>query len=296
MIRVLFRLFRQGVYDLALNPLALLFTLTAISLMVFLAGLFLMGLVTINKQLETSRGETAFQVYWKTGYSLEEIREQWRELHNLPNFVQVKTYTPEQALIELGRKIDKGSDLQSFPLVAKSNPLPATALVYFAPEDVVDIESWIRETQGYLRNMTGVSKVVATPLRDELGQAWRKMSRFIMWPSIVFLTLVMGLVVGNTVRLNMLNRANEVEILQMIGAYPWYIRFPMMVNGGLQGLIGGAIALVMLALIHTQLRDALNFPPLMMEVQFLPMGICLSLVLVPTFMGMLASWLAVREQ
>lgn len=295
MIRVLLRLFRQGVYDLALNPLALLFTLTAISLMVFLAGLFLMGLVTINNQLETSRGETAFQVYWKTGYSIDEIREQWRDLQNLPNFVQVKTYTPEQALIELGRKIDKSSDLQSFPLVAKSNPLPATALVHFAPDDVADIESWIRETQGYLRNMAGVSKVVATPLRDELGQAWRKMSRYIMWPSIVFLTLVMGLVVGNTVRLNMLNRANEVEILQMIGAYPWYIRFPMMVNGGLQGFIGGAVALGMLALIHTQLRDALNFPPLMMEVQFLPLGICLSLVLVPTFMGMLASWLAVRE-
>lgn len=295
MIRALIRLTRQGVYDLALNPLALLFTLTAISLMVFLAGLFLMGLVTVNKQLETNRDETAFQVYWKTGYSLDEIREQWRGMRNLPNFVQVKTYTPEQALMELERKLDKGSNLQSFPLIADKNPLPATALVYFAPDDVTDIERWIKETQGYLANMAGVSKVVATPLRDELGQAWRKISQYIMWPSIVFLTLVMGLVVGNTIRLNMLSRSNEVEILQIIGAYHWYIRFPMMVNGALQGLIGGSIALILLALIHTQLRDALNFPPLMMEVQFLSLGLCLCLVLVPAVMGMLASWLAVRD-
>jgi hypothetical protein len=110
--------------------------------------------------------------------------------------------------------------------------------------------------------------VVTTPLRDELGRAWRKVSRYALWPAMTFLLLVLGLVVGNTVRLSLIARANEIEILRLAGAYAWYIRFPLIVSAGLVGMGGGLFALGLLKLVHWQIRDVLNFPPLLISGEY----------------------------
>lgn len=295
MTRTILRLMRQGVRDMGLNPWAQIFTLAAVTLVAFLSGLFLMALTTLNYQLGTTRGETAFQVYWSPGTPPLLIEEQWRDFHHLPGFSSVRTYSPKEALTELGRRLGRKDDPEAaFPFLAAKNPLPATALVTFAPHET-DIERWITETTGYFQNLAGVDRVVATPLRDELGQAWRKMSRYVMWPSVAFLTLVLGLVVANTIRLSLLARSNEIEILQLVGARNWYIRLPLAVGGALQGVLGGVFALVLLRLVHMQVRDVLNFPPLLMEIRFVSWEPALALVLVPTLMGIAAAWTAVRD-
>ena len=297
MKRILARLFLQGVRDLGLNPWAQTSTLAAVTLVCFLSGLFLMALVTLNQQLAMARGETSFQVYWHRGTDIAQIRDQWQEYAHLPGFLSVKTYTPEQALEELGKRLGRSSGTleKGFPFLAEKSPLPPTALIAFAPTGQ-NLERWVAETTLFLESQPGVARVVTTPLHDELGRAWRKVSNYIMWPSVSFLTLVLGLLVGNTIRLSLVARAHEIEILQLVGAFNWYIRMPLIVNGAILSLSGGLLALVLLRLIHWQIHDVLNFPPLLMEIQFLPWHMALALVLIPALMGMVASWLAVRGQ
>ena len=295
MITMILRLLRQGVRDLALNPWAQVFTLAAVTLVAFLSGLFLMALTTLNYQLGTARAETAFQVYWRVGAPMESVREQWVGLRSLPGYLHAVTYSPEQALKELGTRMDRFREPdKAFPFLMEKNPLPATALISFDPKET-DVERWLKETGAYLRALPGVERVVATPLRDELGQAWRKISNYVMWPAVTFLTLILGLVVGNTIRLALFARTHEIEILQLVGARNWYIRLPLIVCGVMQGFLGGLFALVLLLAVHMQVRDVLNFPPLLMEIRFLPWEQALALVFVPSFMGMVASWLAVRD-
>ena len=297
MKRILARLFLQGVRDLGLNPWAQASTLAAVTLVCFLSGLFLMALVTLNQQLGMARGETSFQVYWHRGTDIAQIRDQWQAYAHIPGFLGVKTYTPEQALEELGKRLGRagGTLEKGFPFLAEKSPLPPTALISFAPTGQ-NLERWVAETTLFLESQPGVARVVTTPLHDELGRAWRKVSNYIMWPSVSFLTLVLGLLVGNTIRLSLVARAHEIEILQLVGAFNWYIRTPLIVNGAILSLSGGLLALVLLRLIHWQIRDVLNFPPLLMEIQFLPWHMALALVLAPMLMGMAASWLAVRGQ
>lgn len=297
MSRILARLFLQGVRDLTLNPWAQASTLAAVTLVCFLSGLFLMALITLNQQLGMVRGETSFQVYWHRGTDIAQIRDQWQEYAHIPGFVSVKTYTPEQALEELGKRLGRsgGTLEKGFPFLAEKSPLPPTALISFAPAGQ-NLERWVAETTLFLQSQPGVARVVTTPLHDELGRAWRKVSNYIMWPSVSFLTLVLGLLVGNTIRLSLVARAHEIEILQLVGAFNWYIRTPLIVNGAILSLSGGLLALALLRLIHWQIHDVLNFPPLLMEIQFLPWHLALALVLTPALMGMAASWLAVRGQ
>lgn len=296
MIRMLLRLIVRGVRDLGLNPWAQLLTFGAVTLVAFLSGLFLMALTTLNYQLGVARGETAFQVFWHPGTDMSQIREQWEGYALMPDFQYVRTFTPEQALRELGEKLGRAhGDLEKgFPFLAEKSPLPATALIFFTP-DPQDIDAWIAETTSILKSQPGVARVVTTPLRDELGRAWRQVSRYVMWPSVAFLTLVLGLVVGNTVRLSLVGRAHEIEILQLAGAFNWYIRLPLIVSGAIVGLGGGLMAMGLLQLVHYRIRDALNFPPLLMEIRFPPGEMLVALVAVPALMAAAASWLAVRR-
>ena len=297
MIRVVLRLVFQGFKDLSINPWAQFFTLGAVALVAFLSGLFLMSLVTLNHQLGTARGQTAVQVYWKVGTSLSTIQEQCEQVKHMPYFAGLKFFEPQDALKELNSRLGhdkKSTPEKNFSFLTSNNPLPATALVTFSAHDG-DFDSWLKQTSHYLQNLTGVDKVVVTPLRDELGQAWRKISHYIMWPSVFFLCLVLGLVVGNTIRLSMWSKAHEIEILQLVGAKNWYIRLPLLVSGTFLGFFGGLIALLLLWFVHSQIYDVLNFPPLLFSIQFLPWELCLALVFVPALMGSVASWLGVRN-
>jgi cell division transport system permease protein len=297
MQRILLRLFLQGIQDLRLNTWAQISAMAAVTLVCFLSGLFLMALVTLDRQLGMVRGETSFQVYWHQGTDPGQIREQWQGYTHIPGFLEVKTFTPEEALEELGKRLGRssGSLEKGFPFLAEKSPLPATALLSFMPGSE-NPEHWLAQTKLFLESQPGVSRVVLTPLHDELGRAWRKVSNYVMWPSVSFLTLMLGLLVGNTIRLSLVARAHEIEILQLVGAFNWYIRMPLLVNGAFLSLVGGLLALGMLRMIHAQVYNVLNFPPLLMEIQFLSWHLALALVLAPTLMGIAASWLAVRNQ
>jgi cell division transport system permease protein len=297
--RIVIRLVLQGLRDLGLHPWAQMLTLAAVSLVAFLSGLFLMTLVTLNHQLGTVRGETVFQVYWRPGADIAMVNEQWDGIKHVPGFISIKTYTPGEALRTLSARLGRGnrgpnSLMSAFPTLGDKSPLPATALVTFLPNEE-NFDKWMGEAQTYLKGLPGVERVAATPLRDELGHAWRKINQYVMWPCIAFLCLFLALVVGNTIRLSLVARAQEIEILKLVGAFFWYIRLPLAVGGAAQGFLGGCFALALLHFVHSHIKDVLNFPPILMEIQFLPIPIAALLLIVPMLMGVLGAWTAVRD-
>lgn len=294
MMRVVFRLIKQGVHDFALNPWGYFLALSAVTMVSFLVGIFLVVITTLNYELSTVRGETAFQVYWRNGMDQKLITEQWKNFKHLPGFHGMQTFTPKEALREMEERLGRDNTAKSYPFLAENNPLPATALLSFAPKEQ-DYERWFKETSKYLRELPGVERISATPLRDELGTALKKANQYVMRPAIIFLTLVMGLIVGNTVRLSLLDKAQEVEILKLVGAFNWYIRLPLVVCGGLIGLLGSAIGLMLLRFIHLQFYDVLNFPPLLMQIRFLNWETIALMLLVPTLTGIAGSWIGLRR-
>jgi len=289
-----FHLLRLAMRDVTLNPWAQMLTLAAVTLVTFLVGLFMMLIVTLNHQLNVTRGETVFQVYWRPGADQNAVAAQWAKLRQLPFFAHIRTFTPAEALRELEGRIGRGGSARNFPFLREQNPLPATAMLTFTPQEA-DYERWLKETTSYLAGLEGVERVSCTPLRDELGQAWRKVNSYLLRPAIVFLGLILGLVVGNTVRLSMLSKAREVEVLQLVGAFDWYIRIPLLLVGGLQGLTGSALALFILRFLHLQVEQVLNFPPILMEIPFLPFQAILLMLAASTLLGVVGGWIGLRK-
>src|SRR5688572_21255160 len=53
------------------------------------------------------------------------------------------------------------------------------------------------------------------------------------------------IIIGATIRMTVLARAREIEVMRLVGATDGFIRAPFLIEGGLKGVLGGAAALVM---------------------------------------------------
>ncbi|TVM16625.1 hypothetical protein DPQ33_11535 [Oceanidesulfovibrio indonesiensis] len=299
MIAVVFRRLLQGVADLRVNLWAQALTLAAVTLIAFLGGMFLLLLHNLNEELLRVRGDVLFQVYWQPGHEMSEIRKQWEGFSSLPHLMDVQTYTPAEAMEALSRSLDKDIDLD---WNTDGSPLPATALLSFAPpsarqeqENEAESLAWTKDMLDYLQALPGVKSVRFNPMRTELSGAWSKLSSNLLWPLIVFLLIVLGLVVGNTIKLSQLYRRDEIEILRIVGAREWYINLPLIASGTAQGLLGSLIALGMLKIVQLSLENVLNFPPYFFRLSFLPLSQVVLLAGVLTGVGMLSSFVAVKR-
>jgi cell division transport system permease protein len=63
----------------------------------------------------------------------------------------------------------------------------------------------------------------------------------------VLLVLASGLLVSNTIRLSLFSRRREVEVMKLVGATDWFIRWPFVLEGVILGALGGTLAILLLA-------------------------------------------------
>jgi cell division transport system permease protein len=105
-----------------------------------------------------------------------------------------------------------------------------------------------------------------------------------------------AIIISNTIRLTVFARRREIAIMQLVGASSTYIRLPFIVEGLIDGLLGAAIALILLAIAQAQLM-----PKLAVALPFLPLAgsgtesLALAGLLLGTgaLIGVAASWISV---
>ena len=182
-----------------------------------------------------------------------------------------------------------------FAWLEGENILPPTALVSFDIPAGEAPEPWMGRMYARLREMPGVERVTYNAAQLSLATGWIALIQQAAWPALGFFALVVALVVGNTLKLMMLARRDEVEILSLVGAKPWFIRAPLFANGVVQGFAGSVLALVCLKFLQAWLRSVLDVPPLFLKVEFLPAWQSFSLVFATTCVAGLAAFIAARK-
>jgi cell division transport system permease protein len=68
-----------------------------------------------------------------------------------------------------------------------------------------------------------------------------------LWIALMFAS---GLLIWNTIRTAMFARRREIEVMKLVGATDWFIRLPFMLEGLVQGLFGGLLAVVTLQFVN----------------------------------------------
>ncbi len=290
MILNLPRLVAKGIRDMWSHPWAQLFTLAGVGLTTFLAGLFVLMLFNLDKEISRHQGQVEFQVYWEHRDEPQEISAQWESIGKWEHLESMETFTSQQAMRELAAAM--GRDVMPKATAGKSSLPPTALLVFRVPESD---PQWTRNLFEKLKKQPGVAEVHFNPLQMDMARSWITASQRFVWPLIGLLALAAGLLVGNTVKLAQMSRRDEIEILRLVGASRTYIRLPLICGGAALGLLGGLLGTGLLKLFQLAAQQLLVAPPLLMELHFPPPYQAAILAAGPALAGLLGSWAAIRD-
>jgi len=157
----------------------------------------------------------------------------------------VEHRTPEQGLAELRESSGLGDALAGLD----GNPLPSLLVVVPAGDEAL--------LAAALRQLPESDIVQHDAAWRERLDGWLRFGGRVAWVLAAMLGLGALLVVGNTVRLDIQQRTEEIGVLQLLGATDGFIRRPFLYLGLSYGLVAGALALALLTAADLSLRAPL---------------------------------------
>ncbi|HBI14555.1 MAG TPA: cell division protein FtsX [Desulfobulbaceae bacterium] len=155
----------------------------------------------------------------------------------------------------------------------------------------------IKRFSDYLLTLPGVLKVQYGREWVERFYSFIKLLRIVVILSGTLLILTTTFMVANTIRLTLLGRKDELELLRLVGASTNYIRVPFFLEGALQGMTGSACGMIALFLLFNwiKLRFAVSSILAMFEFTFFPLPVIAIIILVSTLLCAIGSFSSTRK-
>ena len=171
-------------------------------------------------------------------------RQLAEELRAQDNVAAVEHITPEQGLASLRAS---GALAGIIDAVGEDNPLPHLLVVAPAGDELM--------LAAALEQLPEAELVQHDVQWRERLDAWLRFGGRVSWLLALLLGMGALLVVGNTVRLDIQSRREEIGVLQLLGATDGFIRRPFLYLGAWYGLAAGALAVALLAAAGLALRE-----------------------------------------
>ncbi len=170
------------------------------------------------------------------------------------------------------------------------NPLPDKFRIRVRSPELVPAVA------GELRRLSGVDNVVyGQGVVERLLRLDMVLQR-IGVAMIALFVIVATIIISNTTRLAVYARRREISIMQLVGATNLYVRMPFICEGLIDGVLGAAVAIILLVVVHAtlwpRLLEALPFVQFNTAVVDVPV-LVLQLFLVGGVIGTGAAWISV---
>jgi cell division transport system permease protein len=157
---------------------------------------------------------------------------------------EVKLISRQQASVEFSRKFpDLKYLLDEFP----QSPFPASIEVKFKQENNLEAK-----VIAFVEDIEKLSVVESKEVNIDWANRINIMRKFVSVVGIFLsfiLIFVSTFIIFNVIKLNIFYKKDEINVLRLVGAQDWYIRFPFIIEGTLLGLIGSLLASVLLTLV-----------------------------------------------
>ena len=273
------------------SPLASFMTAAVIGIALALpSGLYLLtgNLQRLSTQWDGSANLSLFLHKSVSGQQIKTLEKklgQWEEIESM------RLITPEQALAEFRELSGFGDALDALD----ENPLPAVLAIKPVAE-----RSDAQSAAALLEKLRSLPEVELA----QLDLQWVKRFNAIVdivrrsiWVMAALLGLAVLLIIGNTIRLEIQNRREEIEITKLIGATNSFIRRPFLYSGVWYGLTGAVLAGILVEFaflqLHGPVRQLAGLYQSGFSLQTLSFTDGLSLLTTGALLGLLGAWLAV---
>ena len=229
----------ETLVKLLAKPAASLLTWLVIAIALTLPGALWMATDNLQQLSGSFQASGRITLYLSETSSDTEARKLAERIQQLPNVEQTHYISAEEALSEFSNS----SGLSEALIMLNSNPLPAAILV----------EPPLGLSQANVETLLTTLKRYQLVEETQLDLVWleRLQAILLLGERLVLvlgalLALAILLVVGNTIRLSIAARVDEIRIIKLVGGTNAYIRRPFLYTGVWFGMVGGLLAWVFL--------------------------------------------------
>lgn len=285
---------RRALRNMRQSPVLTLASVATVAVSLALLAFFALAVLNVQ-QLTSVWGEEMAIVAYLDNPPEEKVLQVWiDEIRTYPEVQDVDFISQQQAFERFRQRLDEEADL-----LAGLEPeiLPAS------------LEIRLQEDQ---RRREVVEQVVNRLRRDarfsdlDYGSDWLdKFEAFLLFLRFAgaalgsFLVFAALVIVANTIKLTLYVRQDELEAMAMVGATSLFIKTPYLVEGALQGLFGGLVALAITWLSFRLMLMDILAQLLMISgidtIHFLPSAWQMAVVLGGGVVGLLGSLFALRK-
>lgn len=279
---------RAGALRLLRDPLGQLLTLGVIAVALLLPALGFLALDQIDRAAVAWRPSGDLTVFLAAGEPVERALELAGTLDGRPEVAETEVRSPDDALAELRELSDFAEALAALD----ANPMPALVIVRLTPRGVGRLDDFKAE----LADRPEVDWVQVDRRWLERLEAVLDLARRAIMLGAALLAIAVLLVVGNTIRLEISLRREEILILKLLGASDATVRRPYLYIGIWYGVVGSVLALLLVYAGLTIVQPAVDRLALSYGTGFSLDGLGLRgaavLVAYGSTLGWLGAWLA----
>ncbi len=276
----------QGFWRNALMSLAA--TLTMVLMLLLLAGFFVLQNVLLAS-LSFVEQKVEVVAYIQNNATQDQVDALVAKVNAMPEVASTEFVSRDEALARF-KAAQAAQGRTDLTASLESNPLYASVNVKLrSPGDLDAVTTALRDDP-LVRNVLNIQALVDRVLT---------VTTFVRTAGVVMIGIVGVIVlfiIVNTIRLAVVARSEEIEIMRLVGASDAFIRWPFVFEGALVGLLGALLTIGLLALAADPLSRGMvgffNVLPLQLgsvgrDTAILVLGTGLGL-------GVLGSWLSVR--
>jgi cell division transport system permease protein len=272
---------RNGLMSVAAVTITMV-TLTALGAAFIVASTLDLLAAGVERKLEVI-------VYLREGLRQSDVGAVRTRLIRLPGVTEVAFVSKEDALASFQQRLGGKVDLKEF---LSHNPLPESfAVTADRPERLEAIAA----AAGRLPQVEHAS--YGGPTIDRLTAVTR-IVRFAGLAASAGLALVAMIIIVNTIRLTVFARRMEIEVMRLVGATAWFIRWPFVIEGAITGAVAACAALLLItgtyAWLAWTMGGSLPFLPLLSPLE-VARDLAWKLMVWGVLIGIGGSLLAVRR-
>ena len=213
-------------------------------------GVFIPAVEVTNGAANSVRGKLYVEVFMKTNATHSDDARVGTKLRAAAHVKSVVFVSKAQAYAQ-----QKQANPAAFALL-NYNPLPDAFHVF--PDNPANVQAIRAELTpgGGVLDPT-IDKVIDKKSYTNKALA---LTSAVKWGGLAFaglLTIASILLIANTIRLSLFARRREVEVMRLVGATNWFIRWPFVIEGILVGAAGALLAIAVLAIVKVALLDPL---------------------------------------
>ena len=239
------------------NAAPSLAAIVTIAVTVLLIGVLVPVLDASGSKTDDVRSQLELKVFLFDDATNNEISNLQDKIGAIPHVENVEYVSPAAALKILEDRLQDKSLLDQL----NSNPLPPAFNVKVDnPDNIESVQTALSppDSSGKPQPISAAIDEIVTGDQTQQIREVTGAVKILLAVIAVLLAIASVFLVGNTIRLSIYARRREVEVMQLVGATNWFIRWPFVIEGLVVGLFGALIAVGILFLGKVTIVDPLS--------------------------------------